>query len=241
MTEFELIKKIRELKQIQPRKDWVVLTKKQILGEEEAQPGWRFVFSFSFRKLAWQSALGLVVLVFLSSGVLATSKNSLPGDFLYPVKKTVENVKTKFTAEEEKSIRQLELVNNRLEDLAKTAQTRQGKDLPLAYKEVQETVSQAARTLLVETNPNISKKVVAQAQKIEEQKQAVEQLLMTQIETEELDNAVAPYYKTEAGREIDYWKTRTLTDDQKSVLEEAERLYEEGNYSQALELILNNQ
>ena len=34
MTEKELIFKIRELRQIKPREDWVSLTKSQILGQE---------------------------------------------------------------------------------------------------------------------------------------------------------------------------------------------------------------
>ncbi|TSC53743.1 MAG: hypothetical protein LiPW31_313 [Microgenomates group bacterium LiPW_31] len=37
MNEKELISKIQELRQIKPRKDWVVLTKTQILGEQREQ------------------------------------------------------------------------------------------------------------------------------------------------------------------------------------------------------------
>ena len=39
LTEKQLIGKVRKLRQIRPRKDWVFLTKKGILGEE---PGFLF-------------------------------------------------------------------------------------------------------------------------------------------------------------------------------------------------------
>jgi hypothetical protein len=58
LTEKQLIGKIRELRQIQPRKDWVSLTKKEILGEE---PGLIF---FPYFKPA---LAGLITVFFLFS------------------------------------------------------------------------------------------------------------------------------------------------------------------------------
>jgi len=45
MTEKELIGKIRGLRQIRPNRDWVSLTKSQILGEEKKYTSlfWRYV------------------------------------------------------------------------------------------------------------------------------------------------------------------------------------------------------
>ena len=247
ITETDLIKRLQEFKQIQPRRDWVVLTKNRILGEDRVPAAFpqSFVFRFLQNKLALAS-VSTVLSVLILFGVFAISQSALPGDLLYPVKKTAERVQLAFIPEEEKPVRQLQLVTNRLEELARAAQTRQGRDLPLVYKEVETSVVQAAKTLTMEASKpardsNLSKKVVVQAQKIEEKKEVVEQLLATQIETKELDNAVIPYYKTEAAREIKYWESRTLTEEQQPVLEEAKKLYEEGSYSQALELLLNNQ
>jgi len=247
ITETDLIKKIQELKNIQPRKEWVVLTKSRILGEDRAPetflPG--FVFRFFQNKLALAS-VSTVLSVLILFGVFTISQSALPGDLLYPVKKTVERIQLAFVPEEEKPVRQLQLVTNRLEELARAAQTRQGRDLPLVYKEVEASVVQAAKTLTTEArkpvkDSNLSKRIVAQVQKIEKKKEKVEQILATQVETKELDNAVIPYYKTEAAWLINDWKSRTLTEGQRAVLEEAKKLYEEGNYSEALELLWNNQ
>ena len=38
MTEKQLIAKIKELQQIKPSNDWVILTKKQILGDYATRP-----------------------------------------------------------------------------------------------------------------------------------------------------------------------------------------------------------
>lgn len=245
ITETDLIKRIQEFKQIQPRKDWVVLTKSRILGEDRAQPGQSFVFRFLQNKLALAS-VSTVLSVLILFGVFVISQSALPGDLLYSVKKTAERIQLAFVPDEEKPVRQLQFVTNRLEELARAAQTRQSRDLPLVYKEVEASVVQAAKALTAKASrttrdSNLSKKVVVQAQKIEEKKEVVEQLLATQIETKELDKAVIPYYKTEVAREIKYWESRTLTEEQQQVLEEAKKLYEEGDYSQVLELLLNNQ
>ncbi|MCD6528057.1 hypothetical protein J7K44_00185 [bacterium] len=239
ISENEVIKKIQELKQIEPRKDWVVLTKKQILGEDHVSTG--FIFRFFQNKLALAS-VSTVLSVLILFGIFTASQSALPGDLLYPIKKTGERIRLVFAPEEEKPVYQLQIVNNRLEELAKVAQTRQGKDLPLVYKEVEASVAQAAKTLTTEVrkpakDSNLSKKIVAQVQKIEKKKEKVEQILATQVETKELDNAV----RTLAAWLINDWENRTLNEKQKTVLKEAKELYKEGNYSQALELLLNNQ
>ena len=90
MTEKELIAKIQELRQLKPRQDWVVLTKKQILGEEkpqfsfigflkELQRGEKFAFQ---HKPAFAFITTLLVLI----GVFGFAQNSVPGDFLFSLK-----------------------------------------------------------------------------------------------------------------------------------------------------------
>jgi hypothetical protein len=75
MSEKELIGKLRELRQIKPNRDWVVLTKSQILGSEVNQH--RVLINF-FR-LAYAGLFLVLILV----GLFGISQRALPGEPLY--------------------------------------------------------------------------------------------------------------------------------------------------------------
>ena len=105
MTEKQLIAKIKELQQIKPSNDWVILTKKQILEEEkpvsdfsfisfirEIQRGERFIFQ---HKPAFATFLVLAILF----GLFGFAQNSVPGDTLFSIKKITEKSQTVFISE----------------------------------------------------------------------------------------------------------------------------------------------
>jgi len=246
MTEKEILKKIHLLKQISPREEWIISTKSQIFGEEEKRGcfygfvGW--IWQKKWGKLAFSSLFSL----FLIFGMFHLSQSALPGDVLYPIKKVREKISFVLTAEEEKPVYQLHLVNSRLEELVEAAQTRKGKDLPIVYQEVEASVSEATKILISRAKESkkdldLSKKVVKQGQKIEKKKKEIEKILATQIETENLEKAMVPYYKTIVEKEIEYWEGHTLKENQKEALERAKKLYAEGEYFQALEILWQNQ
>jgi len=220
MTEKELIGKIRELRQIQPKKDWVILTKSQILGDVEVSPK-----PFLFFRPAYAGLIGLIVIF----GLFALVQNSLPGDFLYPIRKITEESQAFFLSEEERPAFQLKLANERLEDLTKVP----AKNLSPALNEFQTQISQAAKKIAKTKNPDV-KEIIEETKKFQENREKIEALGIVVGETEELKNALAKLVE----REIRDLENRTLTEEQKEILFLAKENFEAGNYSQALEKLL---
>jgi len=227
MTEKELIGKIRELRQIQPRKDWVSLTKIQILGNVEVRPQ---PFYFPYFKPAFAGLISVLVLF----GVLNFAQNSLPGDILYSLKKLTEKSQAVFVSKEELPKYNLEIANKRLDELTEIAQTNQVKKLASAISEFQVNMSEAAKSLAKVKGGVDVEKIVAQTKKLEENKQKIEEVLATKIETEKFDDALSQLVE----REIKELESQTLTEEQKLLFEEAKADFSAGNYSQALEKIL---
>ncbi|MDI6591338.1 MAG: DUF5667 domain-containing protein [Patescibacteria group bacterium] len=227
MTEAELVNKIRKLRQIKPSSDWVALTKSQILGEEPK------VLFFPFFKPAKAGLISVLILF----GLFAFSQNSLPGDFLYPIKKITEKSQAVFVPEAEKPKVQLELTNKRLEELAEIAETNQVRKLPAAVEEYQTNVSEAAKSLEKIKEPEKAKEVVVEIKKLEENKQKVEKVLATKIDSEKEGDSVQGLYKTPAEVLIEDLEKRTLSEEDQKILEEAKELYQAGKYSEALEKI----
>ena len=225
MTEKNLIGKIRELRQIKPKRDWVILTKSQILGKEFIQPRVLNIFP------GFRVGLAGAVIVSILFGIFTLAQNSLPGDLLYPIKKITERSRAVFISEEKLPKYNLELANKRLEELNEIIQTQRAQRLAPAISEFQAQAREAAKNL-----PEIKEieKIVAPANKLEENKRKVEEVLAIRIETEELDNALAQLVE----REIKDLEGRTLTEEQQKLLTEAKELYEAGNYGQALEKLL---
>lgn len=234
MTETELIQKIKELREIKPRKDWVLLAKTQILGSEP-NIGLRSIFPPLFR---YRPALVTLLVFFILIGVFGFAQNTVPGDLLYPVKKIVETSEVIFSSEMEKPKIRLELANRRLRELNWIAEKNLVKNLAPAIEEFQSSVTEAAKGLTKirdsEINPKIVKEVAKLAQELEENKEKVEALGVVVGETEELDNALAQLVE----REINILESQSLTEAQQELLVEIKNLYQAGEYSEALEKIL---
>jgi len=243
ITEKELIGKLRELRQIRPSKDWVVLTKNRILGQEEKIE----LTPFSF----WKPALATVTAFGILFGIFAFSQSSLPGDLLYPIKKITEKAQAVFVSETEKPQASLELANKRLEELTKIVETNQVKNLAPAINEFQASVSEAAKNLsridATSSDPVVVKRFVEQAKNIEKKAKEAKSLGVV-IEDEELEELQEASNKLELGLLVSVLKNmisdlenRTLTEKQEEILSQMRELAEEGEYSEALELYLINQ
>jgi len=223
VTEKELIGKIRELRQIKPRKDWVLLTKTQILGQEETP---KFEL-FPFFRPAYAGLFFLLLLV----GLIELAQAALPGDPLYSLKRITEKAQAVFVSKEERPNLNFELANKRLEELNQIAQKNEVKELAPAITEFQVTVSKVAKNL---AGARVDKEMVAQTVKLKKTKEEVEKVLATKIETEEYDVALAQLVENQ----IKDLEGRTLTEEQMKILEEAKKDFEAGNYSEALVKIL---
>jgi PHD/YefM family antitoxin component YafN of YafNO toxin-antitoxin module len=123
-------------------------------------------------------------------GLLGFAKSSLPGDPLYIIRKVAHLGQAILTPEAEKSAYQLELANERLEDLANAP----AKNLAPTINEFQANISQAAKELskvdATTSSPTIIKKIVQEAKKIKENKQKAESLGVVIDGTEKLDSAL---------------------------------------------------
>ena len=237
MTEKELVGKIRLLRQIKPRKDWVVLTKNQILGEEPTYRDRVSAILEVFPRIifGYKPAFVSLVVVFILFGLFVSAQNSLPGDPLYSLKRISEKTRAVFVSEDEESQYRLEMANKRLEELVKIAQVNQVKKLAPAIEEYQASAAKAAQNLKKTKNSQELKEIVQQTKKLEENKQKVEALgVVIGEETEGLENALSQLVE----REIKDLENRTLTEAQQKLLETAEADFEAGNYSQALGKIL---
>ncbi|MBM3257722.1 MAG: hypothetical protein FJZ05_00695 [Candidatus Nealsonbacteria bacterium] len=222
MTEKELIGKIQQLRQIKPRKDWVLSNKTELLGENT---GFTFLPYF-------KPALAGLVCLFVCVGLFGFSQNSVPGSLLYSIKKISEKGQAFFVADEGKADFALNLADKRLEELTRIAENNQVKNLPQAITEVQASISEAVKSLSGSNQGNLEKLV-----ELGKNKQITEQILATQIDSEELDHA----YMNLTDSLIKDLETRTLTEEKQEILVQMKELFEIGEYQQALELYLTNQ
>lgn len=238
MPEKDLICEIRKLNQIKPRKDWVLSVKNRIFENETTTRTsiWEILPRIFFQpKLIASEVLAVLIIL----GLLGLSQNSLPGESLYLIKRTIEKTGSVFVSKDQQPQAQLGLVNKRLEELAKIAQSNQTKKLVPALQEYQASIAQAAKNL-VEASATTSdssaiKEIAIQAQKLEEAKEKLEKTYgIAGLEAKESANPT----KLVVEWLIKDLTDRTLTDDQIIIFEQAQQNYSEGNYNLALIEIL---
>ncbi len=230
MTENQLIKKIKKLKTIKPRRNWVLLNKKQILGEE------RRIEIFPFFRPVYA---GLFCLLFLA-GLFEFSQNALPGEFLYYLKKITERSQLILSSEEERPGLNLELVNKRLEELNQIVKENEVRKLAPALKEYQASVSEAAKNLAeamtTTSDPVVIRKIAEQTQKIDKNKEELTNIYgIAGLESDKGAN----FIKVVVEWLIKDMEEATLNEEDGLLFKEAKGDYEEGNYSEALIKILD--
>lgn len=234
MTEKELIVKIQELRQITPKKEWVFLTKREILGEPETQPkvSWLEVFSRFF--FQYKLALASLVLIVVAVLTFGFSQNAVPGDFLFALKKATERAQTAFLSQDEQLKNRLELANKRLEELNKIAEQNQAKKLAPAIEEYQASVSQVAKLAAGIKKAEEARKLVPEIKKLEGN---LQNLKTYGVEIGDTENIYKPIFEVW----IKDLESRTLTEEQQKFLTEAKESYEAGDYPNTLYILMQIQ
>jgi len=122
--EQDLIKKIRQLKKIQPSQEWLDSTRLELasMAAPSNQELSLNLFNW-FRGFQLQPvALGICLLLIFTAGpwlTLKASQASLPGDVLYSVKRASEGIQTTVASDDSKAQLQVEFASRRLEELTK--------------------------------------------------------------------------------------------------------------------------
>ena len=225
MTEKDLIKQLKGLKEIKPSKEWVILTKRQILPEEKSVS--------AFPVFQWKLAFAPMISVFIVIGLFGFANTTVPGDFLFPVKKVTEVVQVGLSlTSAEKSEVHLRLANRRLEELSAIAEANKVRSLAPTIKEFQDSMTEVVNNLS-SMDRSALKELVAETQKLEENKQKVESVLGVQIggeQTEKLEKQLSAYLLADLEK-------RTLNEEDQKLLTEAKEYFEAGAYTLALEKI----
>jgi len=238
-SEKELIVKIKELRQIQPSKEWVLSVKNSILDTETSPKGasiWEVLPRMLFQP---RMAFAGVFTIFTLLGVITFSQNSLPGDPLYLIKRITEKAQAVFVSRQELPKAQLVLANKRLEELAKIAESNQVKKLAPALQEYQASIAEATRDLVIAaattSDPAMIKGIAAETQKLEKTRENLEKTYgIAGLEVKEEANPT----KVVVEWLIKDLEKRTLTEDQQLLFDGAKEDYSAGNYNPALIKIL---
>ena len=223
--EKDLISQLKELKQIKPREEWVILAKNRILGEEPK----------SSPVLGWKLAFAPVISVFIIIGLFGFARNTVPGDFLFSVKKITESVQVGFSSVADKPAVSLKIANKRLEELGKIAEANDVRSLSPAIDEFRANVAEATKQL-ADLDVNMTSEIFREAKKLEANKQKIESVLGAIIgETDELESTLIQLEKRTADYLISDLENKTLSEDDQKLLAEAKELFNVENYSGSLE------
>lgn len=232
MQEIDLISKLKELRGVEPNKDWVSFNKKELFRGEE-----RSILFFPSLRPAF---VGLFIFFLMLGGVsYGLVKNSIPGDVLYSIRRVAHIGEAIFVSEQERPAFQLKLANDRLEDLSRAS----ARNLAPTIHEFEANILEAVRGLgkldISTSSPATIERLVKETKKLEENKQKIEALgvILSDKETSELNEA----FKRIVGNLIEDLEDRQMTDETSEILIQMKELFEEGKYSGALELYLTNQ
>ena len=116
-----VVKKIKSLKRIRPSSSWL-LNQKSFLLSEISPPSPSSLFNFNVLKIFKPSfAIALATIILITSlatvGIISAAQNSLPGDFLYPVKTALEQTRLTFTpGQENKTKLSIKLATERMDE-----------------------------------------------------------------------------------------------------------------------------
>jgi len=147
MQEKDLIKNLKDLKQIKPNQDWAFWLKSNILETKPQNSLYKpkvklAVFSFIPK---YQKVLIPSLMAFFFVFSFAFAQTTLPGNVLYPIKTLTQNAKIHFASENTKPVVRLEVAKTRMEDLGKVENHEKevsviakniGKDLGIVSQEI---------------------------------------------------------------------------------------------------------
>jgi hypothetical protein len=215
MTEKELINKIKQLKQIKPQEDWVVFCKRQIFKEEDKVS---IISLFHSVKFASQ-LFNKVKPAYLVSVVLMLLVVVITGFFFFQDKPKVlvqpELVEPAPAKEIILALKDLQTeMDGAVEKLRKLKKPQQ----ILEARNIVIPTLETARDLIVEV----------------ERTEAKEESKTLAVRVDNLENTLKERTAVVAGNLIKFLETRTLTESQQEILNQAKKDYNQGNYHQAL-------
>jgi len=249
MQEKDLIKKIKQLREIEVDKDWVLRTKTRILGEQELGVP---VFSFQ-----WKNALvfSCIAVVLFGCVVFVKPDNRA---ILYSYLHSFEPINKAFKKEQEqRSENYLALAEQKMEELKEIAGGEDNEALASAIQETTDVIRKATASIPeTSDSPTETLQYVQRISKIQAEKQEINQLLGSDIDLgdKELEDRVLACIEksmedTESEKEKfvkevvamqikSLNKNTNLSEQEQEDLSRAEGLYETGDYSGALETLL---
>ena len=250
MEEQELKKKVQLLYGIKPREDWVILTRNRLVeeeggvGQQSLQKEWFWGNIFKagrvLARFIERPAFVMPALAFLVAGgaIWQGVTESLPGDALYRVKAAAEQVPVRFSAKEEQPMREFALARQRLADLKTVAEQNKVRNLPSAIQEFEENALRVSAGFveIVENSPQNALQASRQIVQLQKEKLEVEKILGTKIgldQEDDIENAI----KVLVEYELTYLETRSLTQEQQVLFENAGTAATEGKYAEALEIL----
>ncbi len=239
ITQEQLIKQLKILKEIKPRKEWAYSLKFEILNSKlETNPKF---FNFEFRisnfffGLKPQKSLvyAFAVVLFLIVGVFGFAVNTVPGDLLFPIKKIAEQSQAALTGQTGLK-NDVAVLSSRINDLAQVAKEGRTDNISSAINEINSNASELARSL--KNNPT---KDLATLKDIATSLKTLADVPGTDLSQ---NSDVKDLYQAVVQGQIADLQETTLTDDQNNILTQAEDLYNRGKYTDALEkiLLINN-
>ena len=237
ITQKQLIEQVKGLKEIKPRQEWVSLLKSRIIAERQTENAFQntpakkagildilpYVF---FQK---KTAYAFATLVFLVVGVLGFAQYTMPGDALFPVKKLAEQSQANLMGQTTLN-KEIANLSNRINDLAQVAKDGRKENIPSVIVEIKANASELAKNL--KDNP------VQDPQAMKEIATTLKTLASVAGTDLSENQGVKDLYQTVVSSQIADFEKATLTEEQKEILVEAKKLYEEEKYPQALEKIL---
>jgi len=181
MTKKELLKQLHNLnEQIKPDAGWKSGNREILLSQIKAQTSdapadnkilWHVVLAQKFAVAAYKP-LGVMILILgvALGGYIMTvgaTKNSLPGDFLYPIKLTSERMQVNLAANDEKKANlEITFAERRMEELQKVSakaksDSSQKDNLQVSLQKYQESINNVKNSLskLEKTDTNVAIKV----------------------------------------------------------------------------------
>lgn len=241
MEEKEIIGKIQILRQIKPRKEWVLLAKKEILGEKsDYKENFQKIFEILFfvalqRRFVYTTIIPILILI----GIFGFAEKTVPGDFLFPLKKAMEESQKMLVSQEKEIEYNLEIINKRLEDLDKVIQSNRKDNIKPAIKEVEVSLSTTAQKLIKRIPQSVKKtetvkEIALKIEKLNKEKENIKSLGVKFEDSSERDNPLVSLVQ----EQISQLENSILTKNQKTLLDWAKIDVNNGDYSGALIKIL---
>jgi len=244
MKQSQLVRQLKSLRETKPSDNWVAFTKERIFAGEPEPIGVRAGLLSFFPVFRYRLALAPIISVLVLIGLFGFTQNTIPGDFLFSVKKMTENAQVTFSSGAEKPKTQLKLANKRLEELSRIAGNNQVGNLDPTIKEFQANIVQATKDLaafdinVTSSDPLVIRELVAETKKLTENKGRIESVLGAVIgDTDELDSAILQIEKQTAAYLINDLEKRTLLEGDAQLLSQAKDDFNAGNYATSLEKI----